>query len=87
MVRKQPQVYFRFLDDILIIWTYSEKNFWNSFRFVTFSMSRSNLRWGNARRTFSYIRFPGLFQKDLKNEYKNYTIFKGYSIINSLYED
>ena len=29
--RKQPLVYFRFLDDIFIIWTHSEKDFWEFF--------------------------------------------------------
>ena len=30
-VRKQLLVYFRFLDDIFIIWTHSEKDFWEFF--------------------------------------------------------
>ena len=29
--RKQPLLYFRLLDDIFIIWTHSEKDFWEFF--------------------------------------------------------
>ena len=29
--RKQPLVYFRFLGDVFILWTHSEKDFWEFF--------------------------------------------------------